>query len=410
MADVDPEVIFSLLVQYGYIIVFLAAIAEALPLLGWLVPGQAIIIVAGAVAAAGYLNVWTIILISFPAGILGDAVGYYLGRYYGRAFLDKHGARIRITAKHLEKSEQLFAKYGPFALIVARFNFLTRAMGPILGGMAKMRARVFWPINIVGALAWSVAYAVLGFVFGKSFLQLQGAFGKILAWTAVGVLGLYLFYRFLKRYADQFTRDDLYVALLGVASGTAFGIIADLVQKLGARNPLDAHVRALHALLAPLAPLFAIIEALTSFQVLGTLALAGFVWCFAKRRWWDATLIGLGMGGIIVLVETLRPVFRSILPAGPGDSFPSESAAIPLVMAGVVVYLVAMRASRRRGAMIAALAAAAFATLAMFARLGQGGEYPSGVMGGITLGTAWLCVTVLVVEFRLKRNPRATLP
>lgn len=410
LADVDAELIFSLLVQYGYVIVFIAAVAEALPLLGWLVPGQAIIIIAGAVAAAGYLNLWTIILISIPAGIVGDAVGYYLGRYYGRAFLDKYGSRIRITPKHLEKSEQLFQKYGPFALIVARFNFLTRAMGPILGGMAKMRARVFWPINIVGALAWSVAYAVLGFVFGKSFLQLQGVFGRILAWTAVGVVGLYLFYRLLKRYADQFTRDDLYVALLGIGSGTAFGVIADRVQKLGAQNALDAHVGAVQALLAPMAPFFAVVEVLTSFQLLGALALVGFAYSFVKRRWWDATLIGLGMGGIILLVEVLRTAFRSILPAGPGDSFPSESAAIPLVMAGVVTYLVAMRSTRKRGPMLTASAAAAFATLALFARLGQGDEYPSSVMAGVALGTAWLCVTVLVVEFRLKRNPRASLP
>ena len=405
MAEVDVEGIFALLVRYGYLIVFLAAIAEALPLLGWFVPGQAIIILAGAAAAAGYLSLTTIILITIPAGIIGDALGYYIGRYYGRSFLEKYGPRIRITSRHLEKSEALFRKYGPFALVAARFSFLTRAVGPILAGMAKMRARVFWPLNVLGALAWSVSYAVLGFAFGVSFLQLQGIVGRILAWTLVGVVALYLFYRVLKRYADQFTREDLYIALVGVAGGALFGIIADRVQKLGTQNLLDVRAQPLQALLAPAAPFFAVVETVTTFEVIGAVSLFAFVYFAAKRRWWDATLIGLGMGGIILLVETLRPVFGSLLPPGPGDSFPSGSAAIPLVMAGVATYLVASRTRGLRPPLIAGLLAGGVAALALLARVAQGSEYPSAVVAGLAIGTAWLCVTLLVVEFRLKRSP-----
>lgn len=405
MAEVDVEGIFGLLVRYGYLIVFLAAIAEALPLLGWLVPGQAIIILAGATAAAGYLSLTTIILITIPAGILGDALGYYIGRYYGRAWLEKYGPRIRVTPRHLEKSEALFQRFGPFALVIARFSFLTRAVGPILAGMAKMRARVFWPINVLGALAWSVAYAALGFVFGVSFLQLQGIIGRILAWTLVGVIALYLFYRVLKRYADQFTREDLYIALVGVAGGATFGIIADRVQKMGEQNVLDAYAGTIQALLAPAAPFFSVVEAATTFEVLGAVSLFAFVYFAAKRRWWDATLIGLGMGGIILIVETLRPIFRSLLPAGPGDSFPSAAAAIPLVLAGVATYLTASRTEGHRPPLLVGLGSAALAGLAFLARIAQGSEYPSAVVAGAALGAAWLCVTLLVVEFRLKRTP-----
>lgn len=407
MAEVDVDGILGLLLRYGYLIVFIAAVAEALPLLGWLVPGQAIIIVAGAAAAAGYLSLTTIILITIPAGILGDAVGYYIGRRYGREFLEKYGARIRITPRHLERSDQLFQKFGPFALVVARFSFLTRAVGPILAGMSKMRARVFWPVNVLGALAWSIAYAALGYAFGVSFLQLQGIVGKILAWTLVGVLGLYLFYRLLKRYADQFTRDDLYVALVGVVAGSVFGVIADRVQKAGEANVIDAQTPALLMLLAPAAGFFSVIEHLTSFQVLGALSLVAFVYLFVKRRWWDATLVALGMGGIILLVESLRPIFRAALPPGPGDSFPSASAAIPLVMAGVATYLVASRTRGVRWPLATGIASALLAGLALLARLAQGVESPSAVLAGLALGVAWLCVTILVVEFRLKRTPGA---
>lgn len=404
----EPEVgeLFALVLRYGYLIVAISALAEALPLLGWLVPGQAIIILAGAAAAGGYLDLWTLILIAIPAGILGDALGFYIGRHYGRAFLEKHGPRLRIGPRHLEKSDALFARYGPFALIVARFNFVTRAIGPILAGMARMRARVFWPINLVGAVAWAVAYSVLGFTLGVGFLALQEELGRILAFTVLALVGLVFFYRMLKKYAAQFTRDDLYVGLLGGAAGAVFGVLADRVQRVAELNVLDVAKPAFEAQLGGAAPFFRVVEALTSFAILGALSLGVLLALALRRRWWEATLVGLGVGGIILLVETLRRVFADVLPPGPGDSFPSGSAAIPLVLAGVATYLAAWRLARPRAALLFAAGAGLFAAVALLARLAQGDEYPSSVLAGLALGTSWLCVSVLVVEFRLKRNTR----
>lgn len=401
---VDVEGILVLLARYGYLIVFIAAVAEALPLLGWLVPGQAIIILAGALAAGGYLSLPILMVIAIPAGILGDAVGYYIGRRYGRSFIEKYGARVRITSRHLERSDLLFQKYGAFALVIARFSFLTRAVGPILAGMSRMRPSLFWVVNVIGAVAWSVAYTLLGFAFGVAFFEIQGRVGKILAWTLLAVIALYAFYRVLKRYAEQFTRDDLYIALVGVAGGATFGIIADRVQKLGAANPFDRHQQAYHEILAPAAPFFAVLDLLTWFPILGAIALGAFAYFFVHRRWWDATLVGMGVGGIILIVEILRPIFRAALPPGAGDGFPSASAATPLVLAGVVTYLIAARTTRRRGPVIAALVGAAVATTAQLAGLAQGIETPSSVFAGLALGIAWLSVTVLIVEFRLKRG------
>lgn len=400
------DAILELISRYGYFIVFVAGLVEALPLLGWLVPGQAIIIIAGALAAAGYLELWALMVISVPAGIIGDALGYWIGRRYGRVLIEKYGARVKITSKHLEASDRLFAKYGPFALIVARFSFLTRAVGPILAGMSRMRARVFWPINVLGAIAWSVSYALLGFFFGFAFLQVQGIIGKILAWTLLGVVGLYVFYRVLKKYADQFTRDDLYIALAGVAGGAVFGLVADRVQKTGADNVIDEKLGALATLLAPAASFFSVVEILTSFVVVGAIALGAFLVFFARKRWWDATLVGLGVGGIIILVETLRPIFRAALPPGPGESFPSAVAATPLVFVGVMTYLVATRSRRKRWPVLVALAGGVVVGLAQVSRVAQGDEFPSAVVAGVALGVAWLSVTVLIVEFRLKRDPK----
>ena len=237
----------------------------------------------------------------------------------------------------------------------------------------------FWPVNVLGAIAWSVSYGLLGYFFGVGFLAVQGRLGKILAWTLVAVIGVYVFYRLLRRYADQFTRDDLYIALVGSGAGALFGIIADRVDKHGAENLLDAQAASFASSFAPAAPFFGVVESATSFPVMGALALVAFAYFCARRRWWDATLVGLGVGGIIVLV-------------------------------GVITYLVATRADRPHAPLAAALVGAAVAGVAQLARLAQGVEYPSAVLAGMALGIAWLSITVLVVEFRLKRNPRAPSP
>lgn len=400
----DLQAIGQLLERWGYLIVFIAALAEALPLLGFLVPGQAIIILAGAAAASGFLNIWVLILIAIPAGILGDALGFYVGRRYGRDFLERYGPRLRIGPAHLARSDALFAKYGPFALVIARFSFLTRAVGPILAGMARMRPAVFWPVNVLGAIAWSVAYSLLGFFFGVSFLYLQSALGRILAFTVVAVVGFYLFYRVLRKYAHHFTRDDFYIALLGVVAGAVFGVLADRVQKLGMANVLDARLGAYTYELRDAAPLLRLAEIALAPEVLAAVSLALLVLLAMRRFVWEAVLVGLGVGGSVILVQILRPIFRMALPEGPGDAFPSGHAVTAIVFAGVLTYLAASRATSRAYTAAAALGGAIITMLAALSRLGQGEEYPTAVLAGLALGTAWLALSILLVEFAIKRG------
>lgn len=406
----DMQGIAQLLERWGYLIVFVASLAEALPLLGFLVPGQAIIILAGAAAASGLLNIWVIILIAIPAGIVGDALGFYVGRRFGRSFLERYGPRLRIGQEHLARSDALFAKYGPFALVIARFSFLTRAVGPILAGMARMRPAVFWPVNVIGAIAWAAAYSLLGYFFGVSFLYLQSTVGRILAWTLVAVVGFYLFYRFLRKYAHRFTREDFYLALLGVISGAVFGVLADRVQKLGMVNVLDLQMGAFTYHLRGAAPLLRLVEAALAPEVLAAVSLALLAILAARRFVWEAVLIGLGVGGSVVLVQVLRPVFARVLPAGPGDAFPSGHAAAALVFAGVLTYLAASHAKSRPYTIAVAVGGALVTLFAALSRLGQGEEYPSAVLAGLAIGAAWLSLAILLVEFALKRDHAPARP
>jgi membrane-associated protein len=402
----DIPAIVSLLERYGYLIVFFAAVAEALPLLGVLVPGQAIVLLAGALSATDHLSLWLVMLAAFPAGILGDAVGYYIGRRYGRGILERYGRLVRIEARHLERSDAMFRKWGPWALIFGRFSFLTRGLVPLLAGVSRIRQRVFWPVNIAGALAWAVGYSVLGYFFGAAWLRLEGLLGRILAITLLAVLGLVLLYRILKRYADQFTRDDLWVAFLGVLGGTVFGILADRIEKLGHANALDRAQPALVDLLAPLRPALEVLEPLANYALIGMSTLGLMAFLAWKRRTWEATLCGMGVGGIILLVEILRPVFaRAFEPNVVGGTFPGSNGALAVVFAGVITYLVASHARRRWVVWLTIVLGGVFAWATGIAPVALAHEQPTDFLAGLSLGVAWLSVSILVVEFGLKRTP-----
>lgn len=400
------ELLKSLLAEYGYIIVFVAGLCEALPLLGLLVPGQAIIILAGAAAASGLLDVRILILVAIPAGIIGDGLGYHLGRAYGREFLLKYGPKVKIEEKHLAKTDALFSRFGPFALVVARFTFVTRAIGPLLAGISRMKPGTFWAYNVLGAILWSVGYTLLGYFFGVSYLALESRLGRILTISAIVAVGIYLLYRVMRKYAPRFTRADLYVAIAGSLAGAVFGLVAERVGRLGPDNAIDAARPAFETVLAPAQPLFGVLALLTGFPVLGALSLGLLVFLAWRRLVWEAVLVGLGMGGIILLAEGLQPVFAGFQPEGYvlPSGFPSSHSALPLVFAGIATYLFADVLRRRPVTLAVGGAGVLLVGFSSLAGLAAGTEQPSSTLAGLALGTSWLCVSILVVEFGLKRE------
>lgn len=399
---IDAGALLESLLRYAYLLIFLAGLAEALPLLGILVPGQAIIIAAGALAATGRLDLTLVILAALPAGILGDAITYYVGRRYGRPFLEKYGHRLRIGDQALARGDRLFAKYGPFAMILGRFSFLTRGIVALLGGISRVRQRVFWPVNIVGSVAWAVGFSLTGYLGGRAYLFVEGRVGQILAVTLLVAIGIYLLYRLFRHYAPQFTREDLALAIVAVAAGTVFGVLADRVVAQGNANPLDVWHGAYVAALAPLQPLLDVVATLTGLTAMGALALALMGFLAWRRLAWEAGLVGIGVGGVILLVALLRPLLQ-----GPDGhmGFPSAHAAVGTVMAGIVTNLVVSHARRAWVAWLTVGLAAATAAISAHALLGDV-ERPTDAVGGVALGIAWLSLSLLVVEFGVKREPR----
>lgn len=151
------------IVQYGYGALFGVLFTESL---GLPLPGETFLIAASLLAVQGQLNIWLVVVTAWSAAVLGDNVGYAIGRFGGRKLVVRHGARVGISAERLDKTERFFADYGPEVVIVARFFPVLRQLNGIVAGSVSMGWKRFVVYNALGALLWVGAWCSGVYYFG----------------------------------------------------------------------------------------------------------------------------------------------------------------------------------------------------------------------------------------------------
>ena len=151
------------IVQYGYGALFGVLFAESF---GLPLPGETFLIAASFLAVQGQLNIWLVGLTAWAATVLGDNVGYAIGRFGGRGLVVRHGARVGISAERLKKTERFFARYGPEIVIAARFFPVLRELNGITAGSAGMGWKRFVVYNALGGLLWVGAWSSVVYYFG----------------------------------------------------------------------------------------------------------------------------------------------------------------------------------------------------------------------------------------------------
>lgn len=151
------------IVQYGYGALFGVLFAESF---GLPLPGETFLVAASFLAVQGQLNIWLVGLTAWAAAVLGDNVGYVIGRFGGRRLVVRHGARVGISAERLNKAERFFAHYGPEVVIVARFFPVLRQFNGITAGSTGMGWKRFVFYNALGGLLWVGAWSSGVYYFG----------------------------------------------------------------------------------------------------------------------------------------------------------------------------------------------------------------------------------------------------
>jgi membrane-associated protein len=167
-AWLDPEYIIGSMGAFALIGVCLIIFAECGLLIGFFLPGDSLLFVAGLFIATGAMAtpIWLACLLLAVCAFVGNVTGYWIGRKVGPALFNKPDSKL-FKKEHVDKTHEFFEKYGPRAIILARFVPIVRTFITAIAGVGRMDQRKFFIYSAIGGVAWTVSMTVLGYFLGR---------------------------------------------------------------------------------------------------------------------------------------------------------------------------------------------------------------------------------------------------
>lgn len=155
-----------------YLVLFLIAFSESLPMVGLLMPGSTLIVLAGFLILQGKGLFLPVLLCTATGALLGDLLSFWLGGHFGSRMLS-----LRSFQKHhklIKQSEQFFCLHGGKSIFFARFLGPIRGITPFIAGLSKMPGRPLCMYSLISAILWGISYSGIGYLGGASWQQAQG--------------------------------------------------------------------------------------------------------------------------------------------------------------------------------------------------------------------------------------------
>ncbi|QIG50968.1 phosphatase PAP2 family protein [Nordella sp. HKS 07] len=417
----------------AYLVVFLLALSESIPIVGVVVPGTAVIVALSALVPSGVLVLWPLLLAATLGAIAGDGLSFWLGHHYHREVLGLWP--VNRYPELIQKSEAFFARHGDKSVFLARFTPGVRAFIPLFAGILKMPVGRFYAVNVASALVWAPSHILPGVLLGATF-GILGAAAKPLAillvvlvalgWIALHMVrwlmrrGIPMLFVGMERLRDwsgshegwlsrQLARllnparpgFGALVTLAGILIAAAwlfFSILEDVLHG----DPLVMTDTAIFRLLQDTrsgpgdALMIAITEMGDTFVVIAVTA-AVLLWLVWQRAWrtalyWLAAVAGASALNTVIKVALHRMRPSELHYSGwSAFSFPSGHSTVNAVLYGFLAILIA-RNLRPALRVPVALAAATGVFLIAFSRLYLGAHWLSDVLGGLAFGSAWLAL------------------
>ena len=210
------EMLFKLLAEHVYIILFVSLILEfaALPL-----PGETMMVVAGIMAYNNHGSYIGMIVASALGTVLGMQFSYEVGRRLGTRAVDKYGSYIGLTPYRMTKAADFFNRFGNIVIVIAYFLPGVRHILGYFSGISRINAKRFHVYSTVGGILWVVVFITLGYVLGPSAphaFKLLHKYGTMLFIVAIAALFIYLIFKKLgaKDFAVFFKKRIKYIVVL----------------------------------------------------------------------------------------------------------------------------------------------------------------------------------------------------
>ncbi len=152
--------------NWSYIILMLVIFAETGLVITPFLPGDSLLLAAGALSSISILNLSTLIITLCTAGILGNQCNYFIGRWIGPKVFKLPRSRW-FNPTHLNKAHQFYKHHGALAIILSRFLPIIRTLAPFVAGIARMNPKRFSFFNAIGCVIWATPLLLIGYVFGN---------------------------------------------------------------------------------------------------------------------------------------------------------------------------------------------------------------------------------------------------
>jgi membrane-associated protein len=159
-----------------YLVVAALVFAEDALFVGFVLPGETAAVLGGVIASQGRVQLWLMMVLVLAAAIVGDTVGYEIGRHVGPRIL-----RLRILdnrRRRLDDAQEFLRRRGGWAVFLGRFVAFFRAVMPALAGTSRMPYRRFLAFNAAGGLVWGTGFVLLGYVTGNSYKAVEKTVGR----------------------------------------------------------------------------------------------------------------------------------------------------------------------------------------------------------------------------------------
>jgi membrane protein DedA with SNARE-associated domain len=196
------EALQNLVSAHGYWVI---ALIVGLESMGIPLPGETILVLAAIYAAADpTFSIWLVIGAAAAGSIMGDNLGYWIGKRYAYALLVHYGRHIGMSAPRIKLGQYLFREHGGMVVFLGRFVALLRILAAFLAGVNRMRWGTFLVANAAGAILWAATFGFGGYFFGKFLFRLHHAVaGVVFALALAGFFGIgYLIHRYEQRLID----------------------------------------------------------------------------------------------------------------------------------------------------------------------------------------------------------------
>jgi membrane-associated protein len=199
----------------AYVVIFGLVFAEAAMFVGFVLPGETACLIGGVLCATGRLHLAVLLPLVVVAAIVGDSVGYEVGRLSGPSLLRTR--LLRRYVQRIEGAQRTLRERGRWAIFFARFTAFLRAVMPGLAGMSRMPYGRFLVFNAAGGLVWGVGVTLLGYFAGASYNGLAHLLGQISALLAVVLIGgaLFAWWRHRRRTKSPENNPENYTAAGG---------------------------------------------------------------------------------------------------------------------------------------------------------------------------------------------------